>query len=212
MSLMGHLPTIAFCYLVCMHYTESGLAFCISEWADLSGYKQFYLYCAQLHRVNIRMNFSSERKAPNLWFRGLGAASAVLLVTGALWMFADVLGNSGVTWGTLLVSAVAPYGDRFPQRPPRCNRLFCLLFAHWFHLLPVFRISFSAPIDIWWRMVIALPKGLAVASGVAQGLILRAAGLRRKCPAVWWSLVPSPSWSPLIFEATFNNDSLKMNR
>lgn len=151
MSLMGHLPTIAFCYLVWMHYTESGLAFCISEWTDLSGYKQFYLYCARLHRVSIRMNFSSKRKAPNLCFRDLGAASAVVLDTGVLWMFADVafLGNSGATWGTLLVSAVAPCGDCFPQRPPRCNRLFCLLFAHWFHLLPVFRINFSTPIDIW---------------------------------------------------------------
>lgn len=82
MSLMGHLPTIAFCYLVWMHYTESGMAFCISEWTDLSGYKQFYLYCARLNRVNIRMNFSSKRKAPNLWFKDLGAASAVVLDTG----------------------------------------------------------------------------------------------------------------------------------
>lgn len=78
---MGNLPTIAFCYLVWMHYTKSELAFCISEWTDLSGYKQFYLYCAQFNHVNIYMNFNSKIKAHNLWLKDLETASVIVFNT-----------------------------------------------------------------------------------------------------------------------------------
>lgn len=132
MSLMGNLPTIAFCYLVWMHYTKSELAFCILEWTDLSGYKQFYLYCAQFNHVNICMNFNSKIKAHNLWLKDLETASVIVFNTRH---FLNVYRwcISWVTWETLFTSAVAPWRDHFPQRIPRYSRwLFCPLdFITW---------------------------------------------------------------------------------
>lgn len=80
MSLMGNLPTIGFCYLVWRHYTKSGLVLHV-WWTDLSGYKQFYLYCAKFNQFNICMNFSPKIKAHNLWLKDLETTSVIVFST-----------------------------------------------------------------------------------------------------------------------------------
>lgn len=113
MSLMGNLPTIAFCYLVWMHYTKSGLAFCILEWTDLSGYKQFYLYCAQFNHVNICMNFNFKIKAHNLWLKDLETASVIVFNTRHFLNVCRWWISWKMTWEILFSSTMAPRGKLF---------------------------------------------------------------------------------------------------